>query len=187
MAYMNVMVEETLFKTQKNFKSKLDQLYVKIKNPFSKKDFTVSYWLGHTMGKCIINTKKDVIPKNVHRFEMTDKSKPLIINKGHVLHYHMFDFEDFIKKFKNFENRASTYLSGNAINSLKSLWIKLVNDPHMTNEQLKRYYTENLLFDEKKLKRLNKTRLFNLLRRQENSTVEIKLPSELLSNFKDKD
>ncbi|WP_019038863.1 glycosyltransferase family 2 protein [Psychroflexus tropicus] len=184
MTYTNVMLEESLFKTKKNFKSRLDQIYFDIKNPYGNKSFTISYWLGHTMGKCILNVKSDIIPKNVHRYETKDNTKIKSITKGNILHYHMYDFEDFIKKFKNFEHHPPVFLSGNEIGSLKSLWIQLVNDPKMTKEQLKEYYKKNLLFNEKKLKRLNKTRLFNLVRRKEKAIVEIKLPRQILSNIK---
>jgi hypothetical protein len=183
MAYTTVMVEETSFKRKKNFKSKLDQIYFDIKNPYGSKAFTTSYWLGHTMGKCILNVKSEIIPKNVHRYETKDSSKIKSVTKGNILHYHMYDFEDFMKKFKNFEHHPPVFLSGNDIGSLKSLWIQLVNDPNVSIEELRQYYKSNLLFDTKKLKRLHKTRLMNIVKRKEKTIVEINLPKEILSNL----
>jgi hypothetical protein len=183
MSYTNVMLEETLFKTKKNFKFKLDQIYFDIKNPYSQKPFTTSYWLGHTMGKCILNVKSDMIPKNVHRYETKDGIKIKSITKGNILHYHIYDFEDFVKKYQNFKNRADTFLSGNKIGSLKSLLIQLVNDPNVSKEELRQYYKSNILFDTKKLKRLHKTRLMNIVKRKEKTIVEINLPKEILSNL----
>jgi hypothetical protein len=183
MSYTNVILEETLFKTKKNFKSKLDQIYFNIKNPYGNKPLTTSYWSGHTMGKCIINVKSEIIPKNVHRYETKDSSKIKSVTKGNILHYHMYDFEDFMKKFKNFEHHPPVFLSGNDIGSLKSLWIQLVNDPNVSIEELRQYYKSNILFDTKKLKRLHKTRLMNIVKRKEKTTVEINLPKEILSNL----
>ena len=181
MSYTNVMAEETLFKTKKNFTSKLDQIYFNIKNPYGNKPFRTSYWFGHTMGKSIINVKSNVIPKNVHRYETKDDSEISSKMKGNILHYHMYDFEDFFKKFKNFEHHPPVFLSGNDIGSLKSLWIKLVNDPNISQEELREYYKSNILFDAKKLKRLRKTRVMNVINRKEKATVKINLPKEILS------
>lgn len=180
-AYKDVFKEETLFKTQKNFKSKFDQINFKLQNPYTKEALQTSYWLGHTMGKSIININSEVIPHNVHRFKLI-KGKAKTVNKGFVLHYHMFDFEDFIKKFQNFKNHPPVFLSGNKIGDLKSFFIKLVNDEDRTEESLKQYYVKNLLFDDSKLKQLKKTRFFNLLKRKEKAVLKIETPKKLLSN-----
>jgi hypothetical protein len=184
--YENVMKEEVLFKTQKNFSSKVDQIYFNVENPYSKSKITSSFWLGHTMGKCALNVQKDLIPHNVHRFKLKNSKTVNKVNRGFILHYHMYDFNDFIKKFKNFKNRPSSFLSGNDIGTLKSLWIKLVNDSQFTPEDLKEYYIDNILFTDVKISKLKKTRLFNILSRKEKATVEITLPSEILSKLEPK-
>lgn len=180
MAYNSVMLEETLFKTKKNFKSKFDQIYQKIHDPYNKADKLVSYWLGHTMGKSAIYVKSSVIPYNVHRYESYNNEELKSINTGFLLHYHIYDFEDFIKKFQNFKDRSSSFLSGNKIGDLKSLWIKLVNDSRNSEDYLKQYFAENLLYNSNKLKRLNKTRLFNIFKRKEAAVVEINVVKNVL-------
>jgi len=184
--YENVMKEEVLFKTQKNFNSKVDQIYFNVENPYSKSKITSSFWLGHTMGKCALNVQKDLIPHNVHRFKLKNSKTVNKVNRGFILHYHIYDFDDFIKKFKNFKNHPSSFLSGNDIGTLKSLWIKLVNDSQFTPEDLKEYYIDNILFTDAKLSKLKKTRLFNILSRKEKATVEITLPREILSKLEPK-
>lgn len=183
MAYQNVMAEETLFKKQKNFKSKFDQLYRKIYNPYTKTMVSVSYWLGHTMGKAAINVHSDIIPENVHRYRLLNGATPRIRNAGNILHYHLYDFEDFLKKYDNFKHRPDTFLSGNKIESLKSLWIKLVNDPDFDEEYLRDYYKKYIHFDEKELKKLHKTRIFNILKRKEDAVVAITRPREILGAY----
>lgn len=178
--YNNVFAEETFFKTQKNFASKLDQIYFKLKNPYDKKMITTSYWLGQTMGKSIINVKSKVIPHNVHRFKKLEGNTKTLA-KGFVLHYHMFDLEDFKKKFTNFKHRPRVFLSGNTIGQLKLFFIQLVNDTNFDEDFLKNYYVKNLLFDAKKMKRLEKTRLFNIIKRKEKAYIKIELPKKLLS------
>ncbi|PZW39066.1 glycosyl transferase family 2 [Mesonia algae] len=182
--YDNVMAEETLFKVKKSFKSKFDQIYHQIYNPYTKTHLTTSYWLGQTMGKAAIRVNSGLIPKNVHRYEHGVKNKKVVkINAGNVLHYHMYDFEDFIKKFKNFKDHPPVFLSGNAIENFKQLFIQLVNDPNFNQRELKKYYKENLFFDSKKLKDLKKTRFFNILSRKEKAFIEITKSKEVLKGF----
>lgn len=181
MAYQNVMLEETLFKTQKNFKSKFDQIYHKIYDPYTHTYKTVPFWLGHTMGKAALRVQSDVIPHNVHRYISLDGQPLKTVHMGFILHYHIYDFEDFIKKFQNFETRSDTYLSGHKIKDLKSLWIKLVNDPAYSNTYLENYFEKNLLFSSVKLKRLEKTRVWNILKRREVAFITIDLPRRILT------
>tara|TARA_R100001369_G_scaffold90703_1_gene130119 strand:+ start:1439 stop:2428 length:990 start_codon:yes stop_codon:yes gene_type:complete len=181
MAYHNVMAEEAVFKKQKNFASKFDQLYRKIYNPYTKKHLTSSYWLGHTMGKAAINVQSDVVPYNVHRYKLSNGSKPTIMTAGNILHYHLYDFEDFLKKYDNFKDHPDTFLSGNKIETLKSLLIKLVNDPNNDKNYLRDYYEKYIHFSQKDLNRLHKTRIFNILRRKEEAVVIVKTPSKVLS------
>lgn len=181
MAYKNVMLEETLFKTQKNFQSKFDQIYHKIYDPYNNTHKTVSFWLGHTMGKAAIRVQSAVIPHNVHRYSSMDGELLKTISMGYLLHYHIYDFEDFIKKFQNFKEHPDTFLSGNKIEDLKSLWIRLVNDTNHSSEYLKRYFEENLLFGPDKLKHLQKTRVGNILKRRESAVITIDLPKQVLT------
>ncbi|MCK7589898.1 glycosyltransferase family 2 protein [Subsaxibacter sp. CAU 1640] len=182
MHYDFVMAEETLFKTRKNFKSKLDQIYIKLYDPYTDTYFNRLFWFGHTMGKGILNVASDLIPENVHRYTKKDFSKPKVIKKGHVLHYHIYDSEDFIKKFDNFKDRSSTYLSGNDIQRIKRLWIRLVNDQAYGKKELEEYFKDNLLFNQQKLQALYKTRIFNVLKRREEAVIEIDIPKKILSD-----
>lgn len=180
MAYQNVMLEETLFKTKKNFQSKFDQIYQKIYDPYTESYKTMSFWLGHTMGKAAIRVQSDLIPHNVHRYVSRVGIPLKTISKGYLLHYHIYDFEDFIKKFKNFEKRPDTFLSGNKIGDLKSLWIKLVNDRNNSPEYLKSYFEKNLLYTPSKLNRLRQTRLLNIFKRREAAVITIDYPRRII-------
>ncbi|WP_179018587.1 glycosyltransferase family 2 protein [Winogradskyella forsetii] len=186
MVYQNVMKEETLFKTQKNFKSKFDQIYNNIYDPYQKEYRRVPYWLGHTMGKSAIKVTDNIIPNNVHRYTSINGEPLHIVDFGYVLHYHIYDFEDFIKKYQNFKERPDTFLSGNKIEGLKSLWIKLVNDSSYSKDYLKAYFKNNLLFNTVKLKQLHKTRVFNIFKRREPAIITINLPKQILTASKNK-
>lgn len=181
--YQHVMAEEILFKIQKNFKSKLDQIYRKIYNPYTKKHMIFSYWFGHTMGKAAINVKREIIPHNVHRYKSVSRNKLKLKKSGNILHYHLYDFEDFLKKYDNFKSRPATFLSGNKIESLKSLWIQLVNDPNYSKQFLKMYYEKYILYNSKEMKRLGRSRMFPFFKRKEKSIIEIEIPKKILKKL----
>lgn len=183
MKYQNVMAEETLFKKQKNFTSKFDQIYRSIYNPYTNKYINTSYWLGHNMGKAAINVHSNSIPYNVHRYQLLNGSKPEVKTSGGILHYHIYDFQDFLKKYNNFKSHPDTFLSGNKIETLKSLWIKLVNDTNYSEEYLKAYYKKYIHFNEIELAKLYKTRMFNILKRKEEAVIEIKTPKIILGKY----
>lgn len=180
--YKQVMAEETLFKTQKNFKSKFDQVYRRIYDPYTKTYLKSSYWLGHTMGKAVLRVNANILPKSVHRYQHIDNRPLKQAYLGHVLHYHVYDITDFIKKYKNFKNRSRTFLSGTKIEPLKQLWIRLVNDPDYSYEALEAYYKTYVLYHKKALAKLYKTRVFNILKRQQPAVVEIHVPKRILKN-----
>ncbi len=185
MHYKHVTLEETHFKTKKNFDSKFDQVYFKITNPYTKEETKTSYWVSHNMGKCAIRVGRGLIPHNVHKYKLKNNSTNLRkLYAGHILHYFQYDLEDFIKKSQNFKLRPNYYLSGKKIGNLKELFRTVVNDPDKSKEDISEFYRKNLFFDKKKMRRLNKTRFFNILPRKEKAIIEINKPKEVLEPYR---
>ena len=185
MKYKHVALEETLFKTKKNFESKFDQIYFEIVDPYSEEKIISHYWLSHNMGKCAIKTGNNLIPHNVHKYKSRFENKSAnVVFAGHILHYFQYDADDFIKKSENFKLHPIKYLSGKQIGRLKNLYITLVNDPKKSRQDILQFYEENLLFNKRKVARLYKTRVFNILPRKESAVIEITRPSEVLQAYK---
>jgi len=166
-SYTHVFAEATLFKARASFKRRFDNVFKHIYNPFNKSGRKYNYWYGHTMGKTAIRVNADVIPKNVHRFVNKEGSKVKSINQGYILHYHSYDFNDFIKKFKNFEYRPDTFLSGNAVEDIKLLWRDVVNHPGFSQKELEDYYRNNVMFNEEEIRKLLKPRHYLLIPRKQ--------------------
>jgi hypothetical protein len=143
MHYQNVFAEETLFKFNRV------AFYKYINNPFNFTKLKSTWWYGHEVGKSAVRISSSVIPHNVHHFIRKDRSKPLRLFAGYLLHYHIYDANDFIKKFKNFANRPNTFLSGNKVVELKLLLRDVVNKLDLEEYELKNYYKENILFGAK--------------------------------------
>ena len=184
MAYSKVMLEETEFKLKKNFKNHFNRIYFSFYNPYDKKSINHSYWLGHNMGKLVIRVDANIIPKNVHRYQTINGTQIKSVNKGFLLHYHIYDFEDFIKKYKNFKSRPKTYLSGNPIGTLKKLWMRMVNDEQFNELYLKEYFKKHILIDKKKYRQLNHLRYLPFVKRITPTIVRVTQPKKILESIK---
>ena len=184
MAYDKIMLEETEFKLQKNFKSHFNRIYYSFYNPYDKTSITHSYWLGHNMGKLAIRVDSNTIPKNVHRYKTINGEPLKSITKGYLLHYHLYDFEDFVKKYQNFKAHPNTFLSGNNIGTLKTLWRDMVNDEQFDEMYLKDYFEKHILIDQKKRRQLQHLRYFPFIKRKLSAIVNVTQPKEVLENVK---
>ena len=169
----NVFAEADLFKTRKNFKYRGENIFRNIYNPSLKKYDKHYYWYGQTMGKGAIKVQSDLIPHNVHRYMHQDGVKPKSINNGFVLHYHAYDGEDFIKKFRNFSRHPGHFLSGNRVESLKLLLKDVVNNHGYSESQLKEYFNKNLLFTPEDVQRLLKNKKLIFFRRKQEALKRI--------------
>lgn len=163
----NVFAEETLFKVNKQ------AFYRSIRNPFTELNQKFTWWYGHTMGKAAIRIGRNLIPHNVHRYKKIDGTQAERIDKGNILHYHAYDAEDFIKKFTNFSNHPDTFLSGNKVEDLKLLLRDVVNTSDLNQQQLENYFKENLMFDEKEVKKFKKRKKYLFFKIYPTPLIEI--------------
>jgi hypothetical protein len=182
MHYDNVIRQETLFKTQSRFKNWNDRIYFPFYDPYTNETFKHHAWLGHTMGKCAIKISSNLTPKNVHRFGSIVNSPIKISSSGYVLHYSLYDFEDFKKKFKNIKYRPDVFLNGKTLPRLAIIWRNMVNDPDYDDEYIKAYYQSYLHIDKKKLKRFYRSRLFVFFRR-EAAIKNISYPKDVINSI----
>ncbi|WP_040278192.1 glycosyltransferase family 2 protein [Psychroserpens damuponensis] len=171
--FENVFAEADLFKTRKNFKYRGESIFRKIYNPSLQKFDKHYYWYGQTMGKGAIRINSDLIPHNVHRYIHKNDDQPKNINDGYVLHYHAYDAEDFIKKFRNFSQHPEHFLSGNRVESLKLLLKDVVNNQGYSEVELKEYFKNNLLFTSKNIKKLSKNKKLFFLKRRQSAVKQV--------------
>ena len=169
----NVFAEADLFKTRKNFKYRGENIFRNIYNPSLKKYDKHYYWYGQTMGKGAIRVQSDLMPHNVHRYVHKDNAQPKTIKEGFVLHYHAYDGQDFIKKFRNFSEHPEHFLSGNRVESLKLLLKDVVNNHGYSEEELKRFFNQNLLFTSKDIEKLLKNTKFVFFKRKQKTLKNI--------------
>lgn len=158
--YGNVFQEEILFKKDRWAHTK------KLYDPLIKSKQKFSWWYGQIMGKEAVRIDRGIIPHNVHRFKKMDNSQTVKINKGHILHYHAYDAEDFIKKFKNFKDHPNTFLSGNKVEDIKLLLRDVVNKTGYSEEELVEYYRKNIYFTPKEVGQFQKIKSLFLFQKK---------------------
>ena len=154
-------------------------------DPITKHKLVSYMWYGHYIGKMAVrvNSKELIIPKNVHRFVYKDQSLIRSVKKGYLLHYHIYDFTDFKKKFRNFSNHATTFLSGNSIGALKSMCITVVNQRELSEYELQEFFKNNLMFSEKECKRLKGNWPWYYPFRRKNFICEVKSIGSVFSTM----
>ncbi|WP_029037681.1 glycosyltransferase family 2 protein [Salinimicrobium xinjiangense] len=181
--YQNVFAEETLFKSQPRFKRYFQNIFKKFYDPVTGKHEKYIYWYGHQMGKMAIRLNKGLIPFNVHRFTNREGEKPKTTVKGLLLHYHSFDSEDFVKKYKNFKSHPNTYLSGRKVEKLKMFLIEVVNHCRKDNKELEDYFEKNLMFQEKEIQKMQRNRVYLFFRREVPVLTEITSVQKVFQNL----
>ena len=181
--YNEVFREETRFKTIRNFKRYSENIFKSFYNPASGKFEKFVYWYGHHTGKMAIRLNRNLIPHNPHKFVNEDGERINTISKGLLLHYHAYDAEDFIKKYRNFELHPSTYLSGKKVENIKLLFIEVVNRSNFNKDQLEKYYEKYLMFSEKEIKNLIRNRVYYFFPRKKPVLMRITAVSKTLEKL----
>ena len=177
MHYKNVFAEETLFKFNRV------AFYRYIQNPFNSTKLKSNWWYGHEVGKSAVRISSALIPHNVHHFIRKDGSKAVRLVAGYLLHFHIYDADDFIKKFKNFVDHPNTFLSGSKVVELKLLLRDVVNKLDLNDDQLKTYYKENILFGAKSIRKFKIGRRYLFFKIKPEPLGEIKSVQKTFEKF----
>jgi len=153
MTYKNVFLEETLFKAPDV------KLNHRVFDPIHKKFLNIKGYYGQTKGKSAVRPSIPSKPKSTHKFVNLDGTALETIWHGFLLHYYAYDFNDFVKKFRNFKHRPNYYIIGSKVEDVKLLWRDLVNDPNMLKGELKEYYKRWVLFSHREVDILKRNRV----------------------------
>lgn len=163
--YRNVFAEAVLFKRPgaRVGRPVYDPFKEKLKR-FERKDARFrgvpvvkvrrfDWWYGHREGKCAVRVDLDIVPL-IHRFEGADGRNLVSEEGGTLLHYFMYDAEDFIKKYRSYVNQPDRWLAGTMIPYRKRLWRDMVNDPSFSEDFVRSYYGRWVAFDGEEIDRL---------------------------------
>jgi len=155
--YTDVFREEVLFKRETPFIR--NSFFPDILNTGRVKN---SYVYGHSAGKAALRVNSQIIPWTVHTYTTSSGTPPNTIHVGKLLHYHSYDFEDFMKKFTNFRNYPSTLIHGDLSERQKKFFVNLVNSSNLRQKELRSFFTQHILFSRSEL---FKIRLMNFIYR----------------------
>ncbi len=172
-SYSNVFAEGEWFKATSSYPSRFERILKNFYNPFTKKQQRFNYWYGQHLGKAAIRVDRDLIPHNVHKFRLRNGHRPNTLKKGHILHYHAYDAQDFIKKFTNFSNHPDTFLSGNRVESIKLLLRDIVNSAGLSQDELEQYFADHLMFQASEIQKLKKNTYWGFIKRSQPAIVKV--------------
>ena len=181
--YRNVFEEETRFKALRNFKRYSMNIFKTFWNPRTQKKEKYVYWYGHNTGKMAIRLCRKMVPHNPHKFKKRDGKDSIIAEKGLLLHYHAYDAQDFIKKYRNFKDHPETFLSGNKVDVIKLLFIDVVNNSGMSYSRLEKYFEKYLMFNTREIRKLQRNKVYYLFPRRTPILVNI---TSVAKTFKEK-
>ncbi|MCU0486180.1 MAG: glycosyltransferase family 2 protein [Anaerolineales bacterium] len=156
MDYEDIFSQEILFKRPK---SKVKR---KIYDPFTKRKVKINLFYGQGMGKSAIRPGFPAKPNTTHKFVNLDGSSISPFRGAHLLHYNIYSFEDFVRKFRNFSAQPDTWLSGNPIEYQRRIWRDMVNSPDFSETDLRSYYQRWILLSSREIRWLKSERVLGI-------------------------
>ena len=112
-----------------------------------------TWWYGHHRGKWAVRIGPTIVPL-IHRCVKLDGSGLVTEAKFHLLHYIIYNHEDFVKKYRKFADRADVAIGGAALQYRKRFWRDLVNNSALSDSALGDYYKQWIAFGEEDILRL---------------------------------
>jgi len=121
-----------------------------VTDPRSGAVLTRAACFGHTAGKCAVRSRRGAVPRGSHGF-VSERGQPLQArNVGELLHYYAYDFDDWLRRSRNYEGHPHRHVSGAEVEPQKLLWIQLVNESALelalSRDELDRYFRETIAF-----------------------------------------
>lgn len=150
-SYNNVVfAEEKLFKRMQDEKGEIMQMAKRLQrsipDPVSKGESLLSnFYYGHNEGKVAVRTQRGLVPHSVHRFKHPDR-QTIVQNVPYLLHYVLYSLDDYLKKHRNFSKLPDRWVSGSPTPSHLQSWIKFVNSPGVTEEDVAEYYRKYIQY-----------------------------------------
>lgn len=114
-----------------------------VRDPRNGRLVARTWFFGHRAGKCLVRLGRGAVPGSSHHFA-TPEGRPLETHVvGEVLHYHAYDFEDWLRRCRNYHGHADRHVSGRAVEAQKLLWIDLVDA--LDRQALHDYFVRTLV------------------------------------------
>ena len=190
--YDNVFAEATLFKSPDSvrkrdlydpFAARLKRFHVERRKHLPRIQ-RFSWWYGHRVGKSAVRIGAQAVPVSSHEFRGFDGKRLVSAPGGFLLHYVIYDSNDFLKKYRNFGDHPDTFVSGARVVYRKRFWRDLVNRPDATEDFLRGYFHQWIAFDDDWIRSMQtgKPRL-GVLRRTSN-IVEVTAVRDVFQELK---
>jgi hypothetical protein len=115
-----------------------------VPDPYTGEMVQTGWFWGHTSGKLAVRvTPESYFSHFVHSFHSNGK----IIKEKYLLHYNILNFRHFLVKYKNFKDFPQFTSFGHKVRPLRTLFVRLANDPQKTGEELIEYYKNHIMYN----------------------------------------
>ena len=116
-----------------------------VADPYTGENVPAGWYWGHTSGKLAVRvTPEAYFSHFVHSFHTAGR----IIKEKYLLHYNILSLRQFICKYRNFNGFPQYTSFGHKVRPLRTLFVRLANDPQMTEMDLLEYYDNNIRYTE---------------------------------------
>ncbi|MEX1364984.1 MAG: glycosyltransferase family 2 protein [Nannocystaceae bacterium] len=132
----------------------------RVLDPATMETRLIKGYLGHREGKAAVRlSRPDLFPSSVHGFRGRQCSPLRQQCVGWLLHYNMFSPERFIRKHRAFAAHPDHFVLNDApISWQLRVWRDFVNDPDISEDEMREYFRRWIAIPEREIERSMSTR-----------------------------
>lgn len=119
-------------------------------DPILGKMFSLSGFFGPSLGKQAARVNANLLPESSHGFKKRNGESPKELIFGQVMHYHLCDFPDFIKR-SSIKHPSHFVYGSEAPYYPKMFWRELVLDSGLNESELRTYYERWIVYSEEEI------------------------------------
>ncbi len=119
-------------------------------NPMSGKTFSLCGFFGPSSGKQAARVSANLIPNSSHGFKRRNGENPKTLTNGQIMHYHLCDFEDFLKRSSI--KHPSHYIYGLKVPYYPKIFWRELGNLGLSKSELQAYYKKYIAFSKKEIK-----------------------------------
>jgi hypothetical protein len=146
--------DDMLFKNNQVDATEMEGLpKMEVFNPYTGGATPAGWYWGHKSGKLAVRVHEDAYFAILTSSFQTPGDK---ITANYLLHYNVFSFPHFVAKYKNFNNFPELTSLGRKVRPLRTLFVKLVNDPENSQADLMAYYQKHIVYSHEDIELIRK-------------------------------
>lgn len=154
--------DDVLFKSNQVDAAEMEGMpKIKVHDPYTGGCVSAGWYWGHTSGKLAVRVHKDAY---FAILTSSFQSPGKMITAEYLLHYNIFSFSHFMAKYYNFKNFPELTSLGRKVRPLRMLFVRLVNDPDNSQEDLLTYYQKHIVYSREDIEMISRGNKFAFIK-----------------------